>query len=67
MTHVDMSVDSGQRVLKWKRAIRTDTGEPFAQLIADNMEEAYENRLAVCLLSSNGNPFTSFEKIESAV
>jgi hypothetical protein len=43
-TLADMSVDSRQRVLKWKRAIPTDPADPFAKLTADNMEEAYEKQ-----------------------
>jgi hypothetical protein len=44
MTLADMSVDSRQRVLKWKRAIPTDPTDPLAHLIADNMEDAYEKQ-----------------------
>jgi hypothetical protein len=44
MRLADMSVDSHQRVLKWKRAIPTDPTDPLAHLIADNLEDAYEKQ-----------------------
>jgi hypothetical protein len=42
ITLADRSVDLCQRVLKWKGAIPTDPTDPLANLIADNMEEAYK-------------------------
>jgi hypothetical protein len=49
-TLADMSIDLLQRVLKWKRAIPTDPTDPLANLIANNMEEVYKNKIG-CLSS----------------
>ena len=40
----DMSIDSRQKVITWKRASPTDPADPQKGLIADDMEEAYEKQ-----------------------
>ena len=43
-TLADMSIDSRQKVIAWKRANPTDPADPQKGLIADDMEEAYEKQ-----------------------
>ena len=41
---VDMSIDSRQKVITWKRTSSTDLADPKKELIADYMEEVYEKQ-----------------------
>ena len=40
----DMSIDSMQRIITWKRAHPIDPTDPSKGLIADSMEEAYDKQ-----------------------
>ena len=40
----DMSLDSRQRIITWKRVHQIDPTDPLKGLIADNMEEAYDKQ-----------------------